>query len=365
MVLNGVFIIKLVLFWCFGASTSSMFILRGNSRTFRSSGMLLKGVLMKKLVELLLCGVWCGEIWMCDVWCGVMRCACDEMWMYDMWCGVVSHPALWWDVNVWYVMWCGEPSGPRTRPKNFFLVFSSFGLWCVMWWDVMSDVWWDAMMCDVWCGEISSIRAKNSAQELLLCVLFFRLVMCDVVRFRLSGPRTRPKNFFFVFSSFGLWCVMWWDVMSDVWWDAMMCDVWCGEISSIRAKNSAQELLLCVLFFRLVMCDVVRFRLSGPRTRPKNFFGEISSFRPKNSAQELLLCVLFFRLVMCGVVRCDVWWLVRWCSHIVVTHSAHTWCSHSAHIESSHIECSRIECAHIECSHIEGSHMVLTHSGHT
>ena len=263
MVLNGVFIIKLVLFWCFGASTSAMFILRGNSRTFRSSGMLLKGVLMKKLVELLLyvlffrlvmcdvdmwmCDVWCGEISMCDVWCG-------EIWMCDVWCGVmrcacVMCDVVWWDVHV---------------------------LRC------------ECMICDVvwW-----AIRPKNSAQELLLCVLFFRLVMCDVVRcdvwwlvrcndammcdvvrFRLSGPRTRPKNFFFVFSSFGLWCVMWWDVMSDVWWDAMMCDVWCGEISSIRPKNSAQELLLCVLFFRLVMCDVV---------------------------------------------RCDVWWLVRcndvWC----------------------------------------------------
>ena len=30
------------------------------------------------------------------------------------------------------------------------------------------------------------------------------------------------------------------------------------------------------------------------------------AIRPKNSAQELLLCVLFFRLVMCDVVRCDV-----------------------------------------------------------
>ena len=33
-----------------GSSTSSILIFRGNSRTFRSSGMLLNGVFMKKLV---------------------------------------------------------------------------------------------------------------------------------------------------------------------------------------------------------------------------------------------------------------------------------------------------------------------------
>ena len=165
--------------------------------------------------------VWCGEnairpknwdAMMCDVWCG-------EIVSFGLWC------LMWWDVMTCDVV--RMPSGPRTRPKNFFFVFSSFGLWCVMWWDVMSG-------------------------EMQWCV------MCDVVRFRLSGPRTRPKNFFSVCSSFGLWCVMWWDVMSDVWWGAMMCDVWCGEISPIRPKHSAQELLLCVLFFRLVMCDMVR-----------------------------------------------------------------------------------------------------------
>ena len=84
-------------------------------------------------------------------------------------------------------------------------------------------------MCD---GVENAIRPKNSAQELLLCVLFFRLVMCDGEMWcgehpaqelgprtsslrslmcdgemwcgEPSGPRTRPKNFFFVFSSFGL-----------------------------------------------------------------------------------------------------------------------------------------------------------------
>ena len=143
-------------------------------------------------------------------------------------------------------------------------------------------------------------RPKNSAQELLLCVLFFRLVMCDV------------------------WC--------------------------IRPKNSAQELVLCVLFFRLVMCDVWCIRpknsaqelgprtgVSGPRTRPKNFFSVFFSFgthgetgqkqvrngsettRPKNSAQELFLCVLFFRLVMCDVWCGDKDWN-RSMAHCLVSH---------------------------------------------
>ena len=85
----------------------------------------------------------------------------------------------------------------------------------------MSHVWWDAIMSDVWCGEISPIRPKNSAQELLLCVLFFRLVMCDVVRcdvwclvrcddvwcvmwrdFAYSGQELGPCD--------DVWCVMWW-----------------------------------------------------------------------------------------------------------------------------------------------------------
>ena len=162
------------------------------------------------------------------------------------------------------------------RPKNsaqelllcvlFFRLVICVKIWCVMWWDVISRVWWDAIMCDVWCGEISPIRPKNSAQQLLLCVLFFRLVMCDVVR-----------------------C----DVCDVVWW-------------AIRPKNSAQELLLCVLFFRLVMCDVVRCDVCDVVWW---------AIRPKNSAQELLLCVLFFRLVMCDVVRCDISCLVR-CDHV-------------------------------------------------
>ena len=56
-----------------------------------------------------------------------------------------------------------------------------------------------------------------------------------------------------------------------------------SHIECYPASELGPRLLLCVLFFRLVMCDVW-------------------CIRPKNSAQELLLCVLFFRLVMC-----DVW----------------------------------------------------------
>ena len=238
---------------------------------------------------------------------------------------------VWWDVHVMRceclicdVVWCA------IRPKNsaqelllcvlfFRLVMCDVvrcdvwclvrcnDVWCVMWWDFVypaqelgpriSSLCSLLSACDVWCGEISSIRPKNSAQELLLCVLFFRLVMCDVVR-------------------------------CDVWCLVRCSDVWCGEISSIRPKNWAQELLLCVLFFRLVMCDVVRCDVWCLVRCSDIWCGEISSIGPKNLAQEFLLCVLFFQLVMCGVVKCDVWWLVRWCSHIVVTHSAHTWCSH-------------------------------------
>ena len=168
-------------------------------------------------------------------------------------------------------------------------------------------------MSDVWCGEISPIRPKHSAQELLLCVLFFRLVMCDVVRCDVSCL-VRCDH---------VWCVMWWDfaypaqelgpclvrcdhVWCVMWWDfaypaqelgprtsslcslLSACNVWCGEMWCLMSG----EMRWCV------MC-------------------EISPIRPKHSAQELLFCVLFFRLVMCDVVRCDVWCLVRcndvWC----------------------------------------------------
>ena len=127
-----------------------------------------------------------------------------------------------------------------------------------MWWDVMSHVWWDAIMCDVWCGEISPIRPKNSAQELLLCVLFFRLVMCDVVRCDVSCL-VRCDH---------VWCVMWWDFAypaqelgprtSSLRSLLSACNVWCGEMWCLMSG----EMRWCV------MCDVARFRLFGPRTRP-------------------------------------------------------------------------------------------------
>ena len=154
----------------------------------------------------------------------------------------------------------------------------------------------DVVRCDdVWRGE-NAIRPKNSAQELLLCVLFFRLVMCDMVRVlthiecshivlthrvltHTSGPRTRPKNS----AQELLLCVLFFRLV--------MCDVWC-----IRPKNSAQELgsrtgsLCSFLSACNVWCLVYPAQELGPRTRPKNW-----CIRPKNSAQELLLCVLFFR----------------------------------------------------------------------
>ena len=47
---------------------------------------------------------------------------------------------------------------------------------------MMCDVDVRSVMCDVMCDVVwRAIRIKNSAQELLLCVLFFRLVMCDMV----------------------------------------------------------------------------------------------------------------------------------------------------------------------------------------
>ena len=257
--------------------------------------------------------LWCLMWWDMNVWCVMW---CDEM-------------CMWWDVNVWYVMWCGEPSGPRTRPKNFFLGFSSFGLWCVMWWDVMSDVWWDAMMCDVWCGEISSIRLKNSAQELLLCVLFFRLVMCDVVRCDVCDVvwwAIRPKNsaqelllgvlFFRLVMCDVVRCDVWCLVRcNDVWCDVVRfrlsgprtsslcsllsaCDVWCGEMWCLMAG----EMQWCV------MCDVVRLRLSGssgPSTRAKNFFFVFSSFG--------LCCV-----------KCDV--VTKWLCHVWCGAMWYVWC---------------------------------------
>ena len=204
-------------------------------------------------------------------------------------------------------MWCGEPSGPRTRPKNFFFVFSYVWWWDVVWWAIrpknsaqellLCVLFFRLVMCD---GVENAIRPKNSAQELLLCVLFFRLVMCDGEMWcgEPSGPRTRPKNFFFVFSY-----VWWWDV---VWW-------------AIWPKNSAQELLLCVLFFRLVMCDMVRVlthiecshivlthrvltHTSGPRTRPKNFENAI---RPKTRPKNFFFVFSSFGL-WCVMVRCGV-----------------------------------------------------------
>ena len=235
---------------------------------------------------------------------------------FGLWC------LMWWDVMMCDVV--RMPSGPRTRPKNFFFVFSSFRLWCVIWWDVMSDVWWDAMMCDVWCGEIASFG--------LWCLMWWDVMMCDVVRMP-SGPRTRPKNFFFVFSSFGLWCVIWWDVMSDVWWDAMMCDVWCGEISSIRPKNSAQELLFCVVFFRLVMCDVVR-------------------------------CDVWC-LVRCNDVWCVMWWDFaypaqalgpRTSSLCSLLSACDVWYGESAH---THRVLTRV------LTHRVLTHRMVTHSAHT
>ena len=48
MLLNEVLTIKFVLFRPFGSSTFWMFIFGGNSRAFRSSGMLLNGVFMEK-----------------------------------------------------------------------------------------------------------------------------------------------------------------------------------------------------------------------------------------------------------------------------------------------------------------------------
>ena len=203
-------------------------------RPKNSAQELLLGVLFFRLV---MC-----DVVRCDVWC-LVRCN-------DVWC------VMWWDF-----VYPAQELGSRT--SSLCSLLSACAVWCVAMWCLMSG-------------------------EMQWCV------MCDVVRFRLSGPRTRPKNFFsvcssfaffiidkcsrvrkhvhcglwyhgpdiysschgtghgcffFVFSSFGLCCVMWCDVMSDVWWDAMMCDVWCGEISS-----------------------------SGPRTRPKNFFSVCSSF---------------------------------------------------------------------------------------
>ena len=204
--------------------------------------------------ELLLCVLFFRLV-MCDMVRVLTHIECSHI--------VLTHRAL------------THTSGPRTRPKNFFFVFSSFGLWCVM----------------VRCGVVSHPAQELGPRTSSLCSL-----MCDGEMWcgEPSGPRTRPKNFFFVFSSFG------------------MCD---GVENAIRPKNSAQELLLCVLFFRLVMCDGEMWcgEPSGPRTRPKNFFFVFSyvwwwdvvwwAIWPKNSAQELLLCVLFFRLVMCDMVR--------------------------------------------------------------
>ena len=174
----------------------------------------------------------------------------------------------------------------------------------------------DVVRCDdVWRGE-NAIRPKNSAQELLLCVLFFRLVMCDMVRVlthiecshivlthrvltHTSGPRTRPKNFFFVFSSFGLWCVMVrCGVVSHPAQElgprtsslcSLMCDgeMWCGEPSGPRTRP--KNFFFVFSSFGL-WCVMVSRMPSGPRTRPKNFFFVFSSFG--------LWCVM----VRCGVV---------------------------------------------------------------
>ena len=120
-------------------------------------------------------------------------------------------------------------------------------------------------------------RPKNSAQELVLCVLFFRLVMCDVWCIRpknsaqelgprtgVSGPRTRPKNFS-VFFSFGTH----------------------GETGQKQVRNRSET-------------GQKRVR-NGSETGQKRVRNESETGqkRPKNSAQELLLCVLFFRHTWC------------------------------------------------------------------
>ena len=102
------------------------------------------------------------------------------------WCDVVRMPSgprtrpknfffVFSSLGLWCVMVSRMPSGPRTRPKNFFFVFSSFGLRCVM------------VRCGRW-----AIRPKNSAQELLLCVLLCVMVRCGVVSHLAQelGPRT-------------------------------------------------------------------------------------------------------------------------------------------------------------------------------
>ena len=136
---------------------------------------------------------------------------------------------------------------------------------------------WCDEMCDVWCGEISPIRPKNSAQQLLLCVLFFRLVMCDVVSHPAQelGPRT--SSVCSLLSACNVWCgemwCLWCGVVSHPAQELdprtsslcsllSACNVWCGEMWYLMSG----EMRSCV------MCDVVRFRLSGPRTRPNNFF---------------------------------------------------------------------------------------------
>ena len=158
-------------------------------------------------------------------------------------------------------------------------------------WDV---VWW-------------AIRPKNSAQELLLCVLLCVMVRCGVVSHPAQelGPRT--SSLCSLLSACDVWCcrechpaqelgprtsslcsllsacdVWWWDV---VWW-------------AIRPKNSAQELLLCVLLCVMVRCGVVSHLAQelGPRTSS--------------------LCSL--------LSACDVWYGESAHTHRVLTHSAHT-----------------------------------------
>ena len=266
-------------------------------------------------------------------------------------------------------VWCGENA---IRPNQELLLCVLFfrlvmcdmvrcdvwclvrcnDVWCVMWWDCVYPAHPAQALLprtSSLCSLLSAIRPKNSAQELLLCVLFFRLVMCDMVR----------CDVWCLVRCNDVWCVMWWDCVYPAHPAQALLprtsSLW-SLLSAIRPKNSAKELLLCVLFFRLVMCDMVRCDVwclvrcndvwcvmwwdcvypahpaQALLPRTSSLWSLLSAIRPKNSAQELLLCVLFFRLVMCDMVRCDVWCLVRcndvWCGEIASIRLI--WPKHSA-----------------------------------